>query len=100
MITLNNRTAILLAEHLAPRIAECLAPRPRPGDLAGDAEDLLTEIEAAAILGLRPTTLTKWRGQRRGPIFRRLGRGRRPAVRYRRADVLVFRDARATDPEK
>ena len=61
MQTLNARTLNHLVDRLAPRIAERLAARPRPGDVAGDPEELLTEIVAAAILGLRPATLCTWR---------------------------------------
>lgn len=42
---------------------------------------LLTASQAAAMLGLRPRTLERWRRDRKGPPFLRLNRG--PGVRYR-----------------
>ena len=98
MITIDSRTLAHLADRLAPQIAERLATLPRPVD--GDPEALLSEIAAAALLGLRPATLCSWRSRGVGPRFLRLGNKRRPAVRYRLGDVLKFRDARATDPGK
>lgn len=98
MQTINARTIAHLADRLAPQIAERLAVRPRPGELVGGLEDLLNERQAAVLLNLRPATLTKWRNLGRGPIFRRLGPGPRPAVRYLRADVLAFRDRGAVTP--
>ncbi len=98
MLTLNNRTMSHLVDKLVPRVAERLAALPRRGDLVGGLEDLLTEREVAALLNLRPATLTKWRSLGRGPIFRRLGRGARPAVRYLRGDVLSYRDRGAVNP--
>ena len=96
MLTLNARTLDHLADALAPRIVARLTSRPRPGDR--DPEELLTEIAAAALLGLRPATLCNWRSRGCGPRFLRLGHKRRPPVRYRLADVVRFRDARAVTP--
>ena len=98
MITLDSKTVAHLAKRLAPELAAHLATLPRPRD--AEAEELLTEIAAAALLGLRPATLCSWRSRGHGPRFLRLGHKRRPPVRYRLADVLRFRDARATDPGK
>lgn len=100
MITLDSKTVAHLAKRLAPEIAAHLATLPRPVDGEADAEALLSEIQAAVILGLRPATLCSWRSRGHGPRFLRLGNKRRPAVRYRLGDVLKFRDARATDPGK
>jgi predicted DNA-binding transcriptional regulator AlpA len=49
----------------------------------------LTEIEAAARLGLKVATLRAWRHQRRGPAFVRLGR----AIRYLERDIDAFLNA-------
>ena len=50
------------------------------------AMDPLTELEAAARLGLKVATLRAWRHQRRGPAFVRLGR----AIRYLPSDIDEF----------
>ncbi len=100
MLTMNSRTLAHLADRLAPKIAERLAARPRPGDVTGDPEDLLTEAAAAALLGLRPATLCTWRSQQRGPAFLRIGRKRRAAIRYKRGVILAYLHARAIDPEE
>jgi excisionase family DNA binding protein len=54
--------------------AQALAPTP------------LTEIEAAARLGLKVATLRAWRHQGKGPAFVCLGR----AIRYVRSDIDQF----------
>ena len=89
-----------LERKLAPRIAEHLAARPRPGDAVVDPDRLLTEAEAAALLGRSPATLCRWRARRIGPRALRRGLKRRPPIRYKLGDLLSFRDGRATDPEK
>ena len=47
---------------------------------------LLATGEAAARLGLQPSTLEKWRSTGGGPLFVKLGR----AVRYRITDLDAF----------
>lgn len=54
---------------------------PLPAD-----EQLLTTIEAANFLRLRPNTLEIWRWAGKGPKFCKLGR----ACRYRRSDLQSF----------
>lgn len=52
-----------------------------------DANELLTALQAADLLGLSVETLDHWRmTSGRGPAFVKMGR----AVRYRRADLLAF----------
>ena len=57
----------------------------------------LTEVDAAARLGLKVATLRAWRHQGRGPAFVRLGR----AIRYLANDLDDFlhanRHAQASD---
>ncbi len=51
---------------------------------AVSAEPLLNDVEAAAILGVKPQTLRIWRSTGRYPVpFIRVGR----LVKYRRADL-------------
>ena len=50
---------------------------------------LLNETEAAAMLGLKPATLRRWRWEGRGPRFRKIG----GAVRYRPEDLTIFVDS-------
>ena len=50
---------------------------------------LLTNSQAAAILGLKPNTLEIWRVHGKGPAFRKIGR----CVRYAEADVLAWIEA-------
>ena len=56
---------------------------------------LLSERQAATILGLTPFALRKWRQQRRGPEFIRLSPR---CVRYKLCDLEAYIEARRTDP--
>lgn len=56
--------------------------------------DLLTEREAAAILGVQVATLSNWRWHRTGPRFVKIGKR---CVRYPRADLEAFIEAGAAD---
>jgi hypothetical protein len=58
--------------------------------MAQQIEILLTPIEAAAILKVKPNTLAKWRVTGEGPPFIRVGR----SVRYRARDIACFIDRR------
>lgn len=51
---------------------------------------LLTELEAAEILNVEPTTLRRWRWVGRPPSFLKIG----AAVRYDLADLQKFIEAR------
>jgi excisionase family DNA binding protein len=53
--------------------------------------DLLTTVEAAAELGLRPNTLERWRHYGGGPRFVKVG----SRVRYRRRDLERWLDTRS-----
>jgi hypothetical protein len=53
--------------------------------------DLLTEAEAAALLGVEPKTLAVWRSTKRYPLpYIKIGR----LVRYQRCDLIAFVDSR------
>ena len=47
---------------------------------------LLTDVEAADFLGLKPKTLARWRWKGQGPVFRKVGR----KVRYARNDLEEY----------
>lgn len=51
--------------------------------------ELLDEAGAAEFLSVKASTLTRWRFERRGPAFIKVGK----AVRYRRADLERFIEA-------
>lgn len=53
------------------------------------AVQFLTDIEAAAILQVRPGTLRKWRHLGVGPAFRRHGR----RVLYALSDLVQYSDS-------
>ncbi len=56
------------------------------GMVPTQANEPLTELDAAARLGLKVATLRAWRHQGKGPAFVRLGR----AIRYLPSDVEEF----------
>jgi excisionase family DNA binding protein len=47
------------------------------------ATELLTDVEAAEFLGLKPKTLARWRWKGKGPVYRKIGR----KIRYARSDL-------------
>jgi predicted DNA-binding transcriptional regulator AlpA len=49
----------------------------------------VTDVEAAAICGLKPSTLRKWRRQERGPRWHRYGR----AIRYLLSELEQWQKA-------
>lgn len=55
-----------------------------------EAGDLVTENEAAAILGTSVRTLRNWRWQDKPPAYRKIGKR---LVRYHRADLAAFAEA-------
>ena len=56
--------------------------------MSGDASDLLTPQEVADIFRVEVGTLAKWRGEKIGPEFIKIGR----MVRYRRDSVDAIRN--------
>jgi hypothetical protein len=61
---------------------------------ASQDSDALTELDAAARLGLKVATLRAWRHQGKGPAFLRLGR----AIRYLSSDLDEFVQANRHQP--
>jgi predicted DNA-binding transcriptional regulator AlpA len=58
----------------------------------------MSEKEVAALLGVKVSTLRKWRLLRKGPKWLKLGGGR--AVRYAPVDVAAFiNDSRVSEME-
>jgi predicted DNA-binding transcriptional regulator AlpA len=55
----------------------------------------LNDVQAAALLGLKPQTLRNWRGQSKGPPYRKIGR----AIRYDFNELIAFMDERTVRPE-
>lgn len=59
--------------------------------ITSEIDRVLSREEAAEILGLAPKTLDNWRSQGRGPDY--VSYSPTGRVRYRREDVIAFRDA-------
>ena len=57
--------------------------------------NLLSEVQAAKILGLTIHALRKWRNQEKGPVYHRIG----GAVRYSESDIEEFVKASRVDPK-
>jgi hypothetical protein len=64
----------------------------QPDDLADG--DFIDEVAAARLLGKSPTTLRSWRVRRANIPFYRIG----GAIRYKRTDVLAFRESGRVEP--
>jgi hypothetical protein len=60
-----------------------------------DLDDLLSNKEAARLLGIRPNTLEIWRVQGKGPAFLKLGDQPQSTVRYLRSTVIAWASQRA-----
>lgn len=58
-------------------------------DAASDAENLTTS-EAADYLRLSVSTLERLRSNGGGPVFQRMGHGRRNRITYRRCDLETW----------
>lgn len=70
--------------------------RIKPAQIASPA-DLLTTFEAAELLRLSVPTLERLRLSGDGPIFVKLGPGKRARVVYRRADLEAWINAHRRD---
>ena len=86
-----------LAVELAPLVADEISARLR-GVAEREQSALLDEHDAARLVGLSPATLKGHRKRRTGPPFLHIGDGKRPAVRYARADLLRWAAERRVDP--
>jgi hypothetical protein len=53
-------------------------------------QQLVTDILAADLLGIKPSTMRSWRCRGVGPSYVKLGRGKKAAVRYDRRDLDRF----------
>lgn len=56
---------------------------------------LLTNAEAAAMLGLQPTTMEIWRTRGKGPRFVKLGLSKQSPIRYLESEVIAWLESRA-----
>lgn len=56
-----------------------------------EADSLLTEQQAAALIGFTPRALQGWRCRGGGPIFVRISAR---AIRYRKCDLIVWIEAK------
>jgi predicted DNA-binding transcriptional regulator AlpA len=66
----------------------------QPTTTVSEESNPLSELEAAARLGLKVATLRAWRHQGKGPAFLRLGR----AIRYLSSDLDEFVQANRHRP--
>jgi predicted DNA-binding transcriptional regulator AlpA len=55
-----------------------------------DFDQLLSNKEAARLLGIQPNTLEIWRVQGKGPAFLKLGDRPQSTVRYLRSTVIAW----------
>lgn len=55
-----------------------------------DEKPLYDTATAAALLGMRPSTLRTWRSKGKGPTYVQVGDGPRKAVRYRLHHLQIF----------
>lgn len=54
------------------------------------SDDLLTNEEAARLLGVKPNTLEIWRWSGKGPSFIKLGDSPQSPVRYLRSVIMAW----------
>ena len=59
------------------------------------ADELMTEQEAAAHLGVSVSGMRKWRARQTGPKYAKFGK----IIRYRRSDLDAFVQSRIVTPE-
>lgn len=59
-----------------------------------ELDDLLSNEQTAAILGVKPNTLEIWRCKGKGPAFIKLGEHPSSPIRYQRSRVMQWLRAR------
>ena len=57
-------------------------------------DEALSSAQAAAMIGIRPTTLEIWRCKGKGPRFIKLGESKQSGVCYDPADIEEWKAAR------
>jgi hypothetical protein len=57
---------------------------------ATSSNNLLTDKQAAPLLGVEPATLRSWRCRGIGPAYVKLGLGSKAACRYNPSDIEAF----------
>jgi hypothetical protein len=60
-----------------------------------DLDDLLSNEQTAAILGVKPNTLEIWRCKGKGPAFIKLGAHPSSPIRYQRSRLMAWLDAQS-----
>jgi excisionase family DNA binding protein len=60
-------------------------------------KDLMTTEELAAYIGVKPSTIIRWRTDRKGPKYFKNGEGRAPVI-YRKSDVDAWMETRMVEP--
>ena len=55
-----------------------------------ELDDLLTNEQAATLLGIKPTTLEIWRIKGKSPPFLKLGVTKQAPIRYQRTEVMKW----------
>ena len=58
-----------------------------------ELDELLTNEQVAALLGIRPNTLEIWRCKGKGPPFIKLGDHPASPIRYQRSRVMAWIEA-------
>jgi hypothetical protein len=74
---------------LIERVKRLEAARPPPQD-----DQLLTQEQAAVIIGVKPPTLAMWRHKGKGPRYHKVGR----SAYYRAADIDSWLNEQAVIP--
>lgn len=60
-----------------------------------ELDDLLSNDQTAAILGVKPNTLEIWRCKGKGPAFLKLGDHPSSPIRYQRSGVMAWLEKRS-----
>lgn len=74
----------------SPFRESCTAGSPATPQADGIVAELLTEKQAAQLCGIGTRTLWRWSRSGIAPRPVKIGRGKRPAVRYRRVELVQW----------